>query len=68
MLDDHGAGDLAAGVSHQVFEEREFFGGEVDAAAGAFGAVFDTVEMEIFHHQHGLRWQVAAAQQGADAG
>jgi len=66
VFDDHGAGHLTAGISHQVFQQAKFFGGELNPPAGAFGAMFHPVEVKIFHHQHRLRGQVAAAQQGTD--
>src|SRR5579872_31099 len=65
---DHGARDLAAGVAHQVFEQGKFLGGEIDAAAGAFGAVLHAVEFEIVDFENRFRGQMAAAQQGANSG
>jgi hypothetical protein len=67
VFDDHGARHLTTGVSHQVFEQRKFFGGELDPAAGAFGAVFHAIEVEVFDHEDWLWRQVTAPQQRPDA-
>ena len=47
VIEDHGAGDDAAGVAAEVFEESEFLLGELELDAGAAGFAADEVDFEI---------------------
>src|SRR6476646_5608202 len=35
VLDDHGPGDAPSRVAHEIFQQAEFFGGQLDATARA---------------------------------
>jgi hypothetical protein len=63
MLNNHGARDASAGVAHQVFQQCEFFAGQVNAPPRPFDSAFDPIELQIFHRQHRFRRQMATPQQ-----
>jgi hypothetical protein len=67
VLDDLGAANALAGVAHQVFEERELLGSELDGAACALDGVFDAVEFEVLDSKDHIGSAAATAQKSADA-
>jgi len=67
MLDDHGAGDAPPGVSHQVFQQAEFFRRQFDPPSGALHPPLHPVKFQIVYLQHRLRRHMASPHQGPDA-
>ena len=61
VFHDHGAAERAAAVAHQVFQDAEFLGSQLDVFVGARHLAADAIEQQVAHLQpfrHGL----AAAQ------
>jgi len=58
LIEDHGAGDDAAGVAAEIFEQDEFLRGEGEGLAGAGGLAAEEVELEIEDAEAGgLGWR-----------
>ena len=66
VLDDHGAAERAAAIAHQVFEDAEFLGRELDVFVGARDFAADAIEQQVAHLQS-FRRGLAAPQQRAHA-
>jgi hypothetical protein len=60
VLDDHCASQAAAGIAHQIFEQSEFFCGQLNVTAGAFHLALHSIQTEITYSEDGLRRQMAA--------
>ena len=67
VLDDHGTGNIAPGVTHQVFQQRELFAGKFNSPAGALHDSLHPVQLQVGNRQHRFRWDVAAAYQRPDS-
>ena len=52
MLQDHGSGHWAVGVSHQVFQQEEFFWPEIDRLPQARGSSADQIQFEVSGAKH----------------
>jgi hypothetical protein len=63
VLDDHGAGEHAARMGGEVFEERVLLRGELDGFAGALHIVREAVHLEIADTQDTRTAHGPAAQQ-----
>ena len=61
VLDDHGAAERAAAIAHQVFEDAEFLGRQLDVFVGARHFAADAIERQVAHLQP-FRRGLAAAQ------
>ncbi len=67
VLDDHGAAEWAAAIAHQIFEDAELLGGQLDVFVRARHLAPDAIEQQFAHLQalgHGL----AAPQPRSHAG
>src|SRR5882672_8731026 len=68
MMDDRRPRHILAGVEHEVFEQSEFFGCEVDRAATATYHSPYAIQFQIQAAQDGLKRETAPAQQRPHAG
>src|SRR5207245_5652813 len=68
VLGDHRAGQHAAGIAHQVFQEGVFLGRQLDAPAAAGHSAGGWIQDQIVHLQQASRLAAAASQQDAHAG
>src|SRR5437588_12354357 len=59
VLDDHCASQPAAGIAHEIFEQSEFFCGQLNLTAGAFHLALHAIQTEITYSEDGLRRQTA---------
>ena len=60
-FEQHGAGDHLPGVAHQVLEQAELAGLELDGASGAPDGVREEVHLQIRGYEPGDRRPIAAA-------
>ena len=66
VLDNHGAAQRTAAVAHQIFQDAEFLGRQLDVFVGARDFAADAIERQIAHLQ-AFRHGLAAAQKRPDA-
>ncbi len=68
MFDDHGPRNSPARVQHKVFEQAEFFRGQLNAFPRPLDLPFHAIKFEIGNRQHRCRRHMAPSQQGANSG
>jgi hypothetical protein len=52
MLDDHRPRNTTTGVAHQVLEQGEFLGSQVDGPASPRNPPFDPIQLEVLDLEH----------------
>jgi hypothetical protein len=56
VFDDHCPSQPAAGIAHQVFEQREFLGRQFNVTPGTRNFAFHAIQTEITDGEHRFRW------------
>ena len=68
MFDNHGPGDPAAGIPHEIFEQGKFLRRQFDRPASARDPPLHPIQLQVFDREYGFQRQPVPPQKRPNPG